>query len=332
MALGRVSVDARGNLRPAGGGTGPSTYSAAYGGIPGPTPVPPSTYEQTRSIYPQIQNLTGGAGKVIQSQLSGELSPETINAIQNAAASWGVATGMPGSQFAGYRGLRQLGLNVEQMQNQGVGNYNNFLGSIARTTNDPALLAQISAYNNQLAAAPDPAAAAAAAEKAYQDAIRQTQGTGTIPSVGGISSSLPSFGGSRPAGSAFTPGAYEAPPVVGSPAAGTGGLTYGGATYYGGTGPTQAANNWQTWASSLPGMGTAPAGSGTFYAGEPLTWQDVTSPGVPGGSWQNVADIGLGNFMQAGGGLDFGAMYNEAGLPYTDWSNPALNIDWSIYE
>lgn len=62
------------------------------------------------SPYPQLyENIETG--------LRGELPEDVVQQIQRRAAEFGVAAGLPGSQFAGYGGLRQLGLtSLDRMQ------------------------------------------------------------------------------------------------------------------------------------------------------------------------------------------------------------------------
>lgn len=53
----------------------------------------------------------------VSAALRGELPSDVTDLIKRQAAEFGVASGMPGSQFAGYRGLRQLGLtSLSEMQ------------------------------------------------------------------------------------------------------------------------------------------------------------------------------------------------------------------------
>lgn len=53
----------------------------------------------------------------VSAALRGELPSDVTDLIRRQAAEFGVASGMPGSQFAGYRGLRQLGLtSLSEMQ------------------------------------------------------------------------------------------------------------------------------------------------------------------------------------------------------------------------
>lgn len=65
-------------------------------------------YDPSQLFTPYYQN--------IQSGLAGELPQDVVNQIKQRSAEFGVATGMPGSQFAGYQGLCNLGLTSLDQQ------------------------------------------------------------------------------------------------------------------------------------------------------------------------------------------------------------------------
>ena len=135
----------------------------AYGKVPDPIAMPLSTYQQAAQAMPGLPGLTKSAGDVVQSQLSGEVSPGTADYLQQLSAQWGVGAGMPGmgAGSVGASGLvRSLGLTSEDLANKGVGNFNNLLGTVAGTQLSPETQANVNMYNTQLAAAPDPALAA----------------------------------------------------------------------------------------------------------------------------------------------------------------------------
>ena len=66
--------------------------------------TPPTQYG---NISPE---LLGQTQTSLGASLSGKLPSDVQNLLRQQAAEYGVGTGMPGSQFAGYRGLRNLGL------------------------------------------------------------------------------------------------------------------------------------------------------------------------------------------------------------------------------
>ena len=86
-----------------------SNYNATYGGNVGNVDAPPSTYQQASSVYPGLSNLTGQAGGVISSELSGQLSPSTMTNIWNSAAARGVTLGQPNSSISNEIGLSLTG-------------------------------------------------------------------------------------------------------------------------------------------------------------------------------------------------------------------------------
>lgn len=221
-----------------------SAGRTAFGQVPGNIGKPPSLYQGIESIYPGIGGLTSGAGRVIGSQIRGELSPETINTIQDEAASFGITSGLPNTNFSGYRGLRNLGLNVEGTQRAGVDAYNKYLSTLAPLMDNPELLAGIASWNATNNAAPDPRRAY---EQMLADYGRYMSGAAGAGSMGG----------SPAGGTARTYVNRGELPTITAPSLGTG-TTYGGTTYYGGNTPANAYQNWQDWTNSWlnPGGGS----------------------------------------------------------------------------
>jgi hypothetical protein len=80
------------------------TYSGAGLGFPGyATNVTTTQNTNFPELRPKVQaNL--------DTALSGGLPQDVVDQIRQHAAEFGVASGMPGSEFAGYQGLRNLGL------------------------------------------------------------------------------------------------------------------------------------------------------------------------------------------------------------------------------
>lgn len=138
----------------------PQQGSGAYGAVPGPTAIPPSTYSQSRGVLPSLPALTAKTGQDVMNELNGVLSPETINNIQTHAAQFGVTNGMPGSGLQGNQGLASLGLTTEAMQQQGQQAYGSLLNSLSGTQLNPSLISDIQTHNADLRAAPNPQQAA----------------------------------------------------------------------------------------------------------------------------------------------------------------------------
>ena len=136
------------------GGTGP------YGAVPAPIDLPPSQYQQASTVLPGLPQLTAQAGGVVQSQLQGQLSPDVLNQIKNQSAVWGQNSGMPGSGLGNNLSLASLGLTSLGEQQSGLQNYQNLLTGLGSQLLNPSLESDIASRNANLAAAPDPAAAA----------------------------------------------------------------------------------------------------------------------------------------------------------------------------
>jgi hypothetical protein len=152
-----------------------------YGKVPGTTAVPPSIFQQTLSADPGLGQATTQATNVINSQLSGELDPQTIKNMQDVAAQYGLSSGMPGSNaipgtLAFNANLRNIGLDTQQLQQQGIQNYLSQLGAVGGQQLNPSLLTQLSEANAQLLAAPDPAQAAQLQMQLYQNALSNARG------------------------------------------------------------------------------------------------------------------------------------------------------------
>lgn len=155
-------------------GTGP------FGQVPGPLGVPDAFGNLSKPI-PNLAQLNAGASGNILSNLHGQLSPDTLAAIQDAGARFGVASGMPGSGLAQNRTLRDVGLTSQQLQAQGVQQYNPFVSTVANTqTVRPETQIGVAETNAINASAPDPAAQSSYAEQLfakYLESINPAGGT-----------------------------------------------------------------------------------------------------------------------------------------------------------
>lgn len=162
------------------GGYNPSPSPHAgvspFGMVPGSVGLP-NPAGDLAGVYPNLSGQTGQLSKNIMSELQGELSPETINMIQDKAARFGVSMGSPGSPFAGAQGLKNLGLTVEQQQKGGLADYLNAITGISKTqTVSPELQTEIAQQNAVWNAAPDPAMAAAEQQKLLDKYLNETRG------------------------------------------------------------------------------------------------------------------------------------------------------------
>lgn len=147
------------------------------------------------SVFPNLSGANAAASGALASELTGQLSPQTIAAINDAAASYGVTSGMPGSGLAQNLFPRSIGLATEQLQHQGIGDYSSLIPSVSGTqTVSPAqaapLNAEIQAMNATNASAPDPAAAGSYAQQLFQQYLsslsRPSGGTGGPGSAQGL--------------------------------------------------------------------------------------------------------------------------------------------------
>lgn len=154
-----------------------SPFGTQVGQVPTPNP-----YADLSKIYPNLANTNTATSQAILSKLRGELSPETIAALQDNAARFGVESGMPGSNavpgsLAFNRNQRDLGRTVEDVQTQGVQLYNQTLPTVAQTqTVNPELQASINYQNAVSAAAPNPTAAAQYAKSIFDEYMKKISG------------------------------------------------------------------------------------------------------------------------------------------------------------
>lgn len=203
----------------------PTSGQGAYGMVPGQTAIPPSTFQQTINAVP---GLGGGAPNQltanIMSELQGQINPQALKNMQDAAARFGVTSGMPGSNtmsgtLASNANLRNIGLDTLATQRAGQQDYMSALSGFGAQQLNPALLTQLSQENALLAAAPDPAQAALVQQQLYQNALNAARGPsgGTGYSVAGPAGT----GAMGPSG--FGPGGYPNPSTPG---------TFGGSSSY----------------------------------------------------------------------------------------------------
>lgn len=116
------------------------TKSGTGGASTTPLDLASTAYSNLSSVYPNLGAAQNQASSNILGQLKGELSPETLNAIQDQSARFGVLSGIPGSGVAQSQGRKLLGTSVENLQGQGLQNYLNSLktysGTLAPTPSD----------------------------------------------------------------------------------------------------------------------------------------------------------------------------------------------------
>lgn len=165
----------------------------------------PDPFGDLSKRIPNLSGINTTASNTILSKLGGQLSPGTLQQIQNGAATYGVGSGMPGTgstpgALSYNKGLATLGLTAEGQQEQGLKDYNSFVPTVSGTqTVNPALQNEINTQNAVDAAAPDPSSAANYAQGLYEHYLQ-------------------SFGGNSKWASSQTqqPGAFRFNPTNGS--------------------------------------------------------------------------------------------------------------------
>lgn len=134
---------------------------AGLGNAPAPIAMP-DPYGDLSKVLPNLPQLNSNASGDILSKLQGQISPQTRNNIQNAAATYSAGNGMAGANsVAGSLpfnlNLESLGLNSENQIQQGLQDYSSFTPTISSTqTVAPALQNEVNTQNAFDAAAPDP--------------------------------------------------------------------------------------------------------------------------------------------------------------------------------
>jgi hypothetical protein len=136
----------------------PATQSGSgtYGAVAGATDIP-DVYGQLSDVYPDLGATNQATSQALLAKLQGQLSPTTVNAIQDASARFGVSSGMPGAGLQRNLSLRDIGLTSEQQQQQGLQDYGNILSAVSNTqTVKPETQIATSQANAALAAQPNP--------------------------------------------------------------------------------------------------------------------------------------------------------------------------------
>ena len=160
--------------------TGYSTSGPArtgFGSVPSAIGIPPNLFTQLGAV-PGFGANTTATGNAINSQLSGTVSPQTLNALQTASAQFGVGSGMPGSGLQSNNLFGNIAGFSEGQQEKGIGNYFREVGALGPTMTNPNLAAEISSRNANLAAAPDPKLAAQEAFNQWLKGFQYTSGAG----------------------------------------------------------------------------------------------------------------------------------------------------------
>ncbi|HEU4344058.1 MAG TPA: hypothetical protein VFU31_21090 [Candidatus Binatia bacterium] len=318
------------NLNPA-----PRSGKGPYGLVPGSQGLP-DPFPDLAKRFPGLEQSNAQLAQNIMSELSGELPPDVIAAIEDEAARFGITSGMPGSDLARRRGARNLGLSTLDLTRAGLQDYLNATAGISRTqTVDPALKAQIAAHNALLNAAPDPAAAAAAMEASFRRGL-------DIPGVrgggGGISSFNPGMPNlSAPRGSPAGMGVPGQTPIYTGPISGTrapdtGSLGFGAGAPFGST----------PGVNPYTGMPIAQLPSNDIFSsdfgggGSPIQYYGTGEPWAGSTDMQDLFDPNwddpFANLYQGTG--EYGYDAGQSSLAGFDPNDPfgLGDFDWSLLE
>lgn len=100
----------------------------------------PSAYAGMANVYPNLSQLTSQASENILNEMKGQLSPMTLQAMQDQAARSGITMGMPGAPISQRVGMALVGKTTEGLRGQGMQDFLNTLrsyaGTIAPTTGE----------------------------------------------------------------------------------------------------------------------------------------------------------------------------------------------------
>lgn len=156
----------------------PQAGSGAFGAVPGSLGLP-QPYENLSGVVPNLGALNKTASGDILSNLQGTLSPATEHALQTASATFGTASGMPGSGLSYNSLYGNIAGASEGQQAQGLQQYNSFIPTASGTqTVPPGLQTQIAGTNASNAAAPDPSQSASYSEQLFNQYLNQLKGPG----------------------------------------------------------------------------------------------------------------------------------------------------------
>ena len=163
----------------------PQAGSGIYGSVPGSLSLPNPAGDLGANI-PGLSTLNKTASSDILSNLEGKLSPATENALQNASATYGAASGMPGSGLSWNSLYGNIAGASTAEQQLGLQELNPFVSNTSGTqTVAPGLQTQIAGTNASNAASPNPGQSASYAEQLFNQYLNQMRGPGAGGSVSG---------------------------------------------------------------------------------------------------------------------------------------------------
>jgi hypothetical protein len=146
--------------------------------VPGPLGIP-DVATDLGHVYPNLGPTNAAVSGNILSKLHGNLSQDTQRALQDAAARFGVSSGMPGSGLFRNRTARDLGRATEDLQQQGLQNYASILPMISGTqTVRPETQIGVAEQNAVNRSAPNPQQAQSYAQQLFNQYLTALRGPG----------------------------------------------------------------------------------------------------------------------------------------------------------
>lgn len=259
----------------------PLKGTGAFGLVPGTVGLPTPGADLNAAAGGGVPGLNKQMLDTLSAWGGGQLSPGTLNALQNAAATFGLTSGMPGGLRPGSLTSSNLFGNVvgfaENQAQKAMQDYNQLIPTISRTqTVDPALQARIAESNALSLAAPSPAAAASHAESLFNKYLNALRGGGGGGGGG-------AWGGFRPVGGGGSGTDFFGQPygrstgTEGTIVAGAGGILPGsspagaGGVLSGSTGDPWMDNFWQNFDVGTDVPPGSPGGGVPYTAGSNAT-------------------------------------------------------------
>lgn len=272
----------------------PQAGQGAFGAVPGAIGLP-DPFADLAKIYPALGTSVGTASTDVLSQLQGNVSPGTMNALKLASAQYGQGSGM--GPLAGLT-QNQLFGNIagfsEGQTQKGLANLASLVPTLKNSlTVSPDLQTEVASRNATMRAAPDPGQAASYAQSLFNQYLSRLQGNVNRPS-GGMA-----LGPMAPSG-----GTAQRDPRSVWPTAPNEGTVVGRSTAPAAPAPV---DDWYTRTFGSQKFGGGAPGSGETYMGDPeadLNW--LLGPVESGGA---------------------APQFDQSALPGTEYSQPQPSID-----
>lgn len=254
--------------------------------MPGLIPTP-NPYGDLSNVFPDLGGANQALGADLLAKLGGNISPGTMAALQNAAAAFGVRSGMPGSGLQWNNLFGNIAGFAENQTQQGIQDYNQTIPTISRTqTVDPALQTTIAGENALNLAAPTPSAVAQNSQSLFNKYLASLSQRNPATGSSFAGPTTPPYAAGPWAGDVGNP-PFQPSPIY-SPGAGGGATSPGGSPFN----PT------------VPYYGP---GSTAYTGTSGLSQADLDSAALLGFSPEDLLNfMGQGGGGTAGGGGNIG--------------------------